>query len=484
MSDSDSEIDSMLHALGLPPSQRSTGSASSSQPTSTSCRAPLLPRQPIPDSSIVDLSETSPLTKRSKVRSSPILAPAANVYSAPPVCDVIELTSDSEPDTHRHTRSPSPSNPVDVSIISINTNSDEEEPNALLHNDDDILPYEDEDYFNAMQQGTLTYSPTSDISMALPPSTPSTSLVTPDPVTTRPSPPRPVPPSRPRKRSKPVLYVALEASWSESEAAVKFKEALASHTPKPIPLVPAIQCDVSSVVLWDHAATLGASNEPILTRVPMACRVFPALDFLAAIDAQYAPIYDVIGQLRNVLNDSTARIFLVVEGMDKALIAEQRKQRKTPLTFAHVQHACVHLFMNSFCHIKFTTDVNDTAQYLYSLTREIGLLPQADEVDFLTHVGRLTSLRATPDGDTSNELTNTWLRMLQMVPGMSEERAQRVVGFYPTMQSLLQIYHNPALPVEAKEVVLAEKINANSIEIVLSKRIYTVFTCTDPNRVV
>ncbi|KAF0753862.1 hypothetical protein AaE_005551, partial [Aphanomyces astaci] len=114
-----------------------------------------------------------------------------------------------------------------------------------------------------------------------------------------------------------------------------------------------------------------------------------------------------------------------------------------------------------------------------------------EPVDFLTHVGRLTSLRATPNGDTTNELTNTWLRMLQMVlaapahiPGMSEGRAQRVVGFYPTMQSLMTVYHNPAIPVEAKEVLLAEKLNANSIEIVLSKRIHAVFTCTDPNRVV
>ncbi|ETV67626.1 hypothetical protein, variant 1 [Aphanomyces astaci] len=459
----------------------------------------------MPDTSVVDLSETSPVLKRSKVRqrSSPVHVPSIISSSSVQSSDVIELASDSEPDTFRHHGSIDPliTNPVDVSIISINTNSDEEDSpdnerdvHDDANDDDDMLPYEDENYFESMHQATLTYSPTSEAPIVTPVATATMPLVDPPPLaSTEPPMVRPPPPttrpttksSRASKHPKSTLNVALEASWSESDVAIKFKEALAAHTPKPIPVLPSIHCHVSCALLWEHSTAFDAAlNRPVLTRVPMACRVFAALDFLAAMDARYAPIYDVIAGLRAHLHDPTARIFLVVEGMDKALIAEQRKQRATTVTFAHVQQACVQLFVNSFCHIKFTTDGDDTAQYLYSLTREVALLPQMEPVDFLTHVGRLTSLRATPNGDTTNELTNTWLRMLQMIPGMSEGRAQRVVGFYPTMQSLMTVYHNPAIPVEAKEVLLAEKLNANSIEIVLSKRIHAVFTCTDPSRVV
>ncbi|RHY41805.1 hypothetical protein DYB34_005447 [Aphanomyces astaci] len=325
MSDSDSEIDGMLNALGLPPSQRSVGSVRHKWTTSTYAFV---------------------------------------------------------------TRSIDPliTNPVDVSIISINTNSDEEDSpdnerdvHDDANDDNDMLPYEDENYFESMHQATLTYSPTSEAPIVTPVATATMPLVDPpslastEPPMVRPPPPTTRPTtksSRASKHPKSTLHVALEASWSESEVAIKFKEALAAHTPKPIPVLPSIHCHVSCAVLWEHSTAFDAAlNRPVLTRVPMACRVFAALDFLAAMDARYAPIYGVIAGLRAHLHDPTARIFLVVEGMDKALIAEQRKQRA--------------------------------------------------------------------------------------IPGMSEGRAQRVVGFYPTMQSLMTVYHNPAIPVEAKEVLLA-----------------------------
>ncbi|KAH9131797.1 hypothetical protein AeRB84_021632 [Aphanomyces euteiches] len=492
MSSSDDEIDGMLDALGL------AQPAKTRKPVRSviSSETPRQERNSLPEV----VSDASPIPKRSRANN-----PG----------DVIEL-SDSDDDRRTRTvdttmiRSEQPINPADVSVISINSLSDNEsedpqltsraastcvtEPqtntaadqsvisiqslsdsegapmNALDEENGSINHFDFDD--DPLYQPILVYDPLQSQSSqtSIPDAIPTPSA----PATTQ------VLSKRKTRKRKQELHVSLESSWLESEVVVKFRALLAAHTPSPFQMRPPFDCTIQGVVSWEAID----ESHPSFIRVPMACRFFTAIEFLEAIELQYKPIYDVLAGLRDFLRDSTARIFLVVEGMDKALITQQRKNKATSLTFAHVQNACVHLFMNSFCHIKFTTDIEDTANYLYSLTKEVALLPQAESVDLLTHVGRLTSLRATALGDTSNELTNTWLRMLQMIPGMSEERAQRVIGFYPTMHSLLDVYHNPALPVSAKEVLLAEKLNPNSIEVVLSRRIYTVFTSTDPNQVV
>ncbi|KAF0693867.1 Aste57867_15209 [Aphanomyces stellatus] len=488
MSESDSEIDEMLDALGLSQSQRSTSSQSASQPSAaTWSSSSAIPAQA--EAAIVDLSENSPVPKRTRLRES-TSPPSSRPTAAPTASEnVIEL-SDSDNDTpSRSTRPPAPAarevvEPAgDISIISINTNTDDEyqdegprlwtpppsDDDVHIHVDSDASSNDDElnAYLDHINQPTITFDPSQS-----PPPSPAHVVpvrsIDPMPSTTATAAAPSTPATRPtassrsksKKATKPSLQVTLEASWGQSEMAQQLHVALGAVTPKPFLVRPPIPCLVPSTVFWDASADGGSS----FTRVPLACRFFTALEFLAAIDLDFAPIYAVLAGLREFLADASARVFLVVEGMDKALIAEQRKNKTTSLTFAH-----------------FTTDAADTVDYLVSLTKEIALLPQADAVDFLTHISRLSSLRATADGDTSNELTNTWLRMLQMIPGMSEERAQRVVGHYPTMQSLLEIYHNPALSASAKEVLLADKLNPTSIEIVLSKRIYTVFTSTDPN---
>ncbi|OQR94630.1 hypothetical protein ACHHYP_01040 [Achlya hypogyna] len=249
-------------------------------------------------------------------------------------------------------------------------------------------------------------------------------------------------PSKPRK-AKPRLRVVIEPTLLESPLGELIYSALTAHTTASRPTPFGCQAMTAPVVAqsltWESVAGDAAEQ------LPMACAYIPAADFLHAMEFEYAFIYDRILQLRAHMRDSYGRIFLLVEG--------------------------------------FSATPDDSAAYVLSLTREIAALPQTAPSGFLSHVSRLTSLRVTATGETTNEYSNAWLRMLQMIPGVSEDVAQRILDYYPTFSSLMTVYMNPSIPSDVKQILLAEKLRANSIEIVLSKRIYTVFTATNPRTV-
>ncbi|KDO32463.1 hypothetical protein SPRG_02940 [Saprolegnia parasitica CBS 223.65] len=292
-------------------------------------------------------------------------------------------------------------------------------------------------------------------------------------------------PAKPRK-PKPQVHVYLEESLFDADVGEKMYTALVNHTTasKPTPFgcyvtdVNTVPLVVPKSIMWREASTV----------VPMACVYLSAADFLHAIGSEYGPVYDHIVKLRQQVADPYARTFLLVEGLEKALVARQRARQRQghgarPVTFSDVHNAVVHLFVNSFCHIHFAATPDDSAAYVLSLTREIAALPLTPPNDFLSHVPRLTSVRATTNGDTSNELANAWLRMLEMIPGMSPEMAQRLLDYYPTIDSLMTVYVNPNVPVKVKELLLAEKLVANRVFKVLSKRIYAIFTSPNPRTI-
>jgi hypothetical protein len=113
------------------------------------------------------------------------------------------------------------------------------------------------------------------------------------------------------------------------------------------------------------------------------------------------------------------------------------------------------------------------------LTREIivAAVKQTSQEEFLESVPRIHSFRVLPgSGSTLNPFANTWLRMLQMIPSVSEDRAQSLLDHFPTFQSLLRAYNDPFRSVEEKEELLADKLNGTRLESALSRRIFRVFS--------
>lgn len=131
---------------------------------------------------------------------------------------------------------------------------------------------------------------------------------------------------------------------------------------------------------------------------------------------------------------------------------------------------------------QFTFDLDATASYLAMLTREMVLSAtrKSTEEEFLESIPRLHSFRVTASGVTTSNFANAWLRMLQTIPGVSEDKAQCLMDSYPTFESLMRAYSDPKLSESDKEYLLCDKLHDARIERALSRRIYTIFCSTDP----
>ncbi|KAF4317944.1 hypothetical protein BBO99_00007774 [Phytophthora kernoviae] len=193
--------------------------------------------------------------------------------------------------------------------------------------------------------------------------------------------------------------------------------------------------------------------------------------------------------------EEPSKIFIIVEGMDRALIQlkkqQKQKQKKGPassatspmITFADLHELAFQLFMDIGAHTKFTCDLDATASYVALLTRELVVAssrPSAVE-EFLESVPRYNSIRVTRVGGTTSASANAWLRMLQVVPGVSEDKAQSLLDHFPTFDSLMRAYRDPSRSREEKEGLVSDKLHDVRIEHTLSRRIYSVFCEEDPD---
>lgn len=105
---------------------------------------------------------------------------------------------------------------------------------------------------------------------------------------------------------------------------------------------------------------------------------------------------------------------------------------------------------------------------------------KSNEEEFLESVPRLHSFRVGASGVTANNFANAWLRMLQTIPGVSEDKAQSLMDHFPTFESLMRAYRDPTLTQADKADLLTDKLHNVRFERALSKRIYSIFTSVDP----
>ena len=68
-------------------------------------------------------------------------------------------------------------------------------------------------------------------------------------------------------------------------------------------------------------------------------------------------------------------------------------------------------------------------------------------------VPRMKSFRVRPDGKRTVS-SDAWLHFLQTVPGVSESKAQKIMDYYPTIDTLLRVYLDPSLSASIKEHLL------------------------------
>ncbi|KAJ0412416.1 hypothetical protein ATCC90586_005436 [Pythium insidiosum] len=321
---------------------------------------------------------------------------------------------------------------------------------------------------------------------------------------------------KPKKSKKPVqvAIVALQQSLAESDAGQAIAQALAtnSYNNRSIPTQQDAAFSASlPVIQWERRRcvdedTSVGSMDPIGDRFTLALHC-PADTFLGWIDGQgHEGLLTIACQLQKMpvriassaqLNRRVtwSSIIFIVEGMDRALIGRKKRAKKTNAasttsdavsvsTFSELHELTFQLFMDTGAHTKFTCDSEATAAYVAMVTREllVAAQRQSTQEEFLESVPRVHSFRVMPrSGSTVNAFGNTWLRMLQMIPGVSEDRAQSLLNHFPTFASLMAVYRDPKHSQREKEDLLADKLSDGRMESALSKRIFHIFGSNDPS---
>ncbi|CAH0521535.1 unnamed protein product [Peronospora belbahrii] len=304
-----------------------------------------------------------------------------------------------------------------------------------------------------------------------------------------------------------VAVVQMEKSLDTSVAGESIRDALKNHVykgkPVPYTVATALDCIVPGVIRWERRGS-GTSS--------YSCAIYyEAGECLKLLQKQsYMELVHAVQYLQTLVpktqghqtevKEESSKFFIIVEGMDRALIELKRQQKQKKgsasgdtssttfamITFADLHEVAFQLFMDVRAHTKFTSDLNATADYIALLTRELVVASSRVSAleEFLEAVPRHNSFRVTHTGSIESSCANTWLRMLQVIPGVSEDKAQCLLDHFPTFDSLMQAYRDPNLSRAQKQDLVADKLNDVRIQRALSKRIYTVFCEENPDALI
>ncbi|CAI5742056.1 unnamed protein product [Peronospora destructor] len=305
-----------------------------------------------------------------------------------------------------------------------------------------------------------------------------------------------------------IAVVQMEKSLDTSVAGETIRDALKSHVyngkPVPFTVATALNCILPGVIRWKRRGS-GTSyySCAIYYTAGVYLKLLQMKSYMELIAAvQYlktlVPKTELGANIPRQLEEESSKFFIIVEGMDHALIKlkKQQKQGSTlngtssttfpMITFADLHEVAFQLFMDVGAHTKFTSDLDATANYIALLTRELVVASSRASAleESLEAVPRYNSFRVNHTGATASACANAWLRMLQVIPGVSEDKAQCLLDHFPTFGSLMRAYRDPNLSRTQKQNLVADKLHDARIQRALSKRIYAVFCEENPEALI
>ncbi|KAL7690984.1 hypothetical protein Plhal304r1_c010g0038371 [Plasmopara halstedii] len=298
-----------------------------------------------------------------------------------------------------------------------------------------------------------------------------------------------------------IAIVQMEKVLDLSEVGQKIRDALKNHmyNGKSVAFTvsSSLNCIIPGVIRWERKDENGSHY---------SCAIyFKADTFLSLILKSYNELIVAIKYLQTLVpttknpwqEEEKIKYFVIIEGMDRALIALNRQLKKNQketsqsatsrlISFADLHEVAFQLFMDMNVHTKFTCDLEASADYVALLTRELIVASSHSTAleDDLESAPRYHSFRVLHNGQTASASANAWLRMLQVIPGVSEVKAQYLLNHFPTFHSLMQMYRDPNLSRAQKEDLVADKLHSTRIQRALSKRIFTVFCEANPDTMI
>uniref|UniRef100_M4BGU4 Uncharacterized protein n=1 Tax=Hyaloperonospora arabidopsidis (strain Emoy2) TaxID=559515 RepID=M4BGU4_HYAAE len=310
-----------------------------------------------------------------------------------------------------------------------------------------------------------------------------------------------------------MVMLQMEKSLDSSVMGQSIRHALQSHVyngkPVPYTIATPLDCSLPGVIRWEgrHGDILHCScaiyyeAKVFLEDLQQKSykEVVAAVQYLQALVPKNQQL--TCQSRRAKEQQKVSNFFVIVEGMDRALIEHKKQQKKRKasssattiisdgspmITFADLHEVALQLFMDVGAHTKFTCDLDDTVNYIALLTRELVIASSRASLseEYLDAVPRYNSFRVTRTGATTSACANAWLRMLQVIPGVSEDKAQCLLDYFPTFDSLMQAYQDPNATLAQKQDLVADKMRDARIQRALSKRIYSVFCEENPDALV
>ncbi|CAM9194020.1 unnamed protein product [Choristocarpus tenellus] len=246
-------------------------------------------------------------------------------------------------------------------------------------------------------------------------------------------------------------------------------------------------CNIHRAVWWTHRGHLeggAAAQGPGVTTLGLLLVVIHADELLQCLlrrgDDQES--FPDLGNLVDTIRSSErsfSRLIIVLEGVEQELHRRWNMKysgdgRGAPCSTADdLEDATSWLLIHKETETRLTKDGEQTGQYLWDLTRALSVIPYKDDVTELHCVARLKSRAIGSDllPPEEQEMADTWVRMLQQIPGISEPKAMAIAQHYPLPRSLVCALSDPTVPVEQRMHLLADKMGSRN-ESKRSRRVY------------
>ena len=239
---------------------------------------------------------------------------------------------------------------------------------------------------------------------------------------------------------------------------------------------------------------------------PYVCVIWPGADYVRVLLERGTDLVEAyVSAARAVLPPGT-RLFFLVEGSAAALAgaltaaAAARSAGRAPspvLSPDAYMAANVHLYSTAELDVKETTTRAESRDFLVTFTRTLAEAPYRMHLSALAVVGKVKVAR--PLGDAAGDGTGgasgssaaprrktareTWLAQLQMLPGISAEKAAAIAAAYPTMLALYDAYCDPRLS-EIEKLLLLEDCGGARKMTKHSQDLYRIFTAVEPGELI
>jgi len=169
----------------------------------------------------------------------------------------------------------------------------------------------------------------------------------------------------------------------------------------------------------------------------------------------------------------------VLEEIHKNWNGASRKDRDLLSTDADLDDAIVWLRVAFQVECQLFPSKEKVTEFLLKMTRAISSEPYRQNSTELECVCKIKTRLENPAQASTIEIANdTWIRMLQQLPGMSAQRAESLAQFYPTFRSLMQAYNSTEVEGDKRLMVahlLHDKVQLKK----LSEQLYRTMTAKD-----